>query len=335
MDSLKIPEIKRLQAKQYGQRGEKVNHDALFKMLLKAPGVLQGFFDAFLPETGRFVDFNVLEFVDKDRVTIDGRKRTGDLLVKTRFLDKAAAFLIHLEHQAQPDPDLSWRMLEYIVLDRRDFRLPVYPIAVLSHAESGPANLTPLRLDFPNRRVLEFDFDVVDLGRMDAGHHIKMANPAALALAARMKFDARHRIRLTRDFFVSLANAPLKTNVRQLVAGFYSAYQPLNEEETLQLEKELGKVKPDAVREKAMQLTNPFIELGKRRGREEGRQEGRQEGEIELVLRQLIRRLGNLSPSEEEAIRKLELAKIEALGEALLDFSSRADLARWLRENYR
>ena len=55
----------------------------------------------------------------------------------------------------------------------------------MSHAESGPADLTPLRLDFPNRRVLEFDFDVIDLGRMDAGPHIKMANPAALALAAR------------------------------------------------------------------------------------------------------------------------------------------------------
>jgi len=46
-----------------------------------------------------------------------------------------------------------------------------------------------------------------------------------------MKFDARHRIRLTRDFFVSLAKTPLSMNVRELAAGFYSAYQPLNEKE--------------------------------------------------------------------------------------------------------
>ena len=41
----------------------------------------------------------MLEFVDKERVTIDGRKRTGDLLIKPRFQGQAAGFLIHLEHQ--------------------------------------------------------------------------------------------------------------------------------------------------------------------------------------------------------------------------------------------
>jgi len=43
--------------------------------------------------------FEMLEFVDKERVTIDGRKRTGDLLIKTRFQGQAAGLLIHLEHQ--------------------------------------------------------------------------------------------------------------------------------------------------------------------------------------------------------------------------------------------
>jgi len=79
-----------------------MNHDALFKMLLKAPAILRGFFELFLPEVAKFIDFGVLEFVDKERHAIDGRKRTGDLLVKTRFKGEAAAFLIHLEHQAQP-----------------------------------------------------------------------------------------------------------------------------------------------------------------------------------------------------------------------------------------
>jgi len=79
-----------------------VNHDALFKMLLKTPVVLKGFFEAFLPQVGKFVDFNALEFVDKERFTSGGRKRTGDILVKTRLRSQDAAFLIHLEHQAQP-----------------------------------------------------------------------------------------------------------------------------------------------------------------------------------------------------------------------------------------
>jgi hypothetical protein len=56
-----------------------VKHDALFKMLLKRPAIFKGLFDAFLPEAGKFVDFKHLEFVDKERIALDGSKLTGDL----------------------------------------------------------------------------------------------------------------------------------------------------------------------------------------------------------------------------------------------------------------
>ncbi len=118
-----------------------------------------------------------------------------------------------------------------------------------------------------------------------------------------------------------------------MVSGFFSAYQRLSAEEGLQLNEQLGKLEPRAMREKVMQLTNPFIELGKRQGIQEGIQKGRQEGEVELVLRLLSRRLGALSAAEKRVIRKLDLEKIEALGESLLDFESRSDLSRWLEKN--
>ena len=314
-----------------------MNHDALFKMLLKRPAILKGFFEAFLPQVARFIDFTSLEFVDKERITAEGRKRTGDLLVKTRFRAKSAGFLIHLEHQAQPDSDLARRMLEYWMLDWREYDLPVYPIAVLSCKQPAPGAGTPLEVRFPNKRILEFDFDVIDLPEMDAESFVRIPNPAALALAARMKRDPAGRVHLTRDFFLSLARTAIKRKDQELVAGFFSRYQPLNAREALQLEMELGKVKPDAAREAVMNLTNPFIELGKQRGRqqglEQGLEQGRQQGEADLVLRQLARRLGPLSSSQEKTIRKLPVNKIEALGEALLDFTSSLDLNRWLRKN--
>jgi predicted transposase YdaD len=322
-----------------------MNHDALFKMLLKSPAILRGFFDAFLPDVAKFVDFNVLEFVDKERLTIEGRKRTGDLLIKTRFRGEAAAFLIHLEHQAQPDPGLGRRMLEYFMLDWRDFELPVYPIAVLSHKEPPQVRLTPVRVDFPNGWVLRFKFDVIDLGRMQADSYLQLPNPAALALAARMKLNPTERVRLTRDLFIKLAQTPIGQEDKELVAGFFSEYQRLSIREALQLEREMSKVSLDMTKEKVIQLTNPFIELGiirgRRQGRQEGlqkgihrgRQEGRQQGEVDLVLRMLRRRFGALTASQERAIRKLNLSRIEALGEALLEFTSRSDLARWLRPN--
>jgi len=320
----------------------RVDHDARFKMLLKAPAILRGFFELFLPEVAKFIDFGVLELVDKERHTIDGRKRTGDLLVKTRFKGGAAGFLIHLEHQAQPDPNLGRRMLEYFMLDWRDFDIPVYPIAVLSHRETLRVPPSPICVDFPNRRVLMFTFDVIDLSRMDAEPYLKTANPAGLALAARMKFDAKKRVSLTRDFFVGLSDSPIDPKDKLLVSAFFSDYQRLTLGQALQLEREMSKVMPDMAREKVIQLTNPFIELGILRGRRQGRKQGilkgrqqgilkgRQQGEVELVLKQLRRRFGSLAASQEKAVRMLKLSRIEALGEALLEFTSRADLDRWL-----
>jgi hypothetical protein len=263
----------------------------------------------------------------KNGLPSTAKKRTGDLLVKTRFRGEAAGFLIHLEHQAQHDPSLGRRMLQYFMLDWCEYDLPVYPIAVLSHKRASAASLSPLVVSFPNKKVMEFNFDVIDLPRMDADSFVKMPNPAALALAARMKSDAQQRISLTEDFFVTLSGIPMAEREQRLIASFFSSYQPLNRCEALQLQKKLDIVKPDAVREKVMDLTNPFIELGK----EEGLQQGRQQGEVELVLKLLSRRLGPLSSAQEKAVRKLPIPKIEALGEALLDFSSRTDLARWLR----
>jgi predicted transposase YdaD len=80
-----------------------------------------------------------------------------------------------------------------------------------------------------------------------------------------------------------------------------------------------------------MQLTNPWIEAGKQEGLQRGLRQGRHQGEAELVLKQLGRRLGILSAAQEKSIRKLPLSKIEELGEALLEFTSRDDLLRWVR----
>jgi hypothetical protein len=65
--------------------------------------------------------------------------------------------------------------------------------------------------------------------------------------------------------------------------------------------------------------------------REETLQEGRQEGEASLVLRQLNRRIGELSPEAQSQIQSLSLQQLEALADALFDFSQPSDLQDWLR----
>jgi predicted transposase YdaD len=64
---------------------------------------------------------------------------------------------------------------------------------------------------------------------------------------------------------------------------------------------------------------------------QEIRQEGRQEEGQSLILRQLTRRIGEVAPEMRLQVQALSLAQLEALGEALLDFSETADLDEWLR----
>ena len=70
---------------------------------------------------------------------------------------------------------------------------------------------------------------------------------------------------------------------------------------------------------------------GRTEGRTEGRAEGQQQGEAALVLRLLRRRLGAVSAEVENRIRALPVAELEALGEALLDWHTPAELMAWFR----
>ncbi|MEO0948881.1 MAG: DUF4351 domain-containing protein [Cyanobacteria bacterium J06641_5] len=66
---------------------------------------------------------------------------------------------------------------------------------------------------------------------------------------------------------------------------------------------------------------------------QEGRAEGRAEGEQTLILKQLERKVGLVSPELVSRITSLPIEKLEALGEALLGFETTNDLVSWLQTN--
>ena len=61
-----------------------------------------------------------------------------------------------------------------------------------------------------------------------------------------------------------------------------------------------------------------------------GRQEGLLAGEADLILRQLTRKYGTLTPEVNQQIKALTIAELGDLGEALLDFVEISDLETWL-----
>jgi predicted transposase YdaD len=78
------------------------------------------------------------------------------------------------------------------------------------------------------------------------------------------------------------------------------------------------------------------IELEQTRVYREAKAEGLELGlqqEKALVLKQLNRKPGNLSPQFQARVLALEIDRVESLSEALIDFTSIADLENWLSQN--
>jgi predicted transposase YdaD len=86
-----------------------------------------------------------------------------------------------------------------------------------------------------------------------------------------------------------------------------------------------------------MQIVTSWMEQGiaegERRGEQRGEQRGRTEEARSLILRLLVRRVGVLSAHVEAQVQSLDLQKLEALGEASLDFAQLRDLTDWLTSN--
>lgn len=73
-----------------------------------------------------------------------------------------------------------------------------------------------------------------------------------------------------------------------------------------------------------------ILGLGEDRGRQEGRHEGRRAEACSVTLRLLARRCGTISEATTARIEALPLELLEALAEALLNFTDPGDLSAWL-----
>jgi predicted transposase/invertase (TIGR01784 family) len=88
---------------------------------------------------------------------------------------------------------------------------------------------------------------------------------------------------------------------------------------------QMSRVEVEAMLGMSLQETRVYQEA-----KAEGEQIGEQR-EKSLVLRQLTRRFGDLPREMQSQVTALPLEQVEALGEALLDFSAIADLTSWLQ----
>lgn len=294
-----------------------IDHDRLFKELLTT--FFFQFIELFFPEVAAYLEQDSLTFLDKEIFTdvTAGEQYEADLVAKVRFRGEESFFLIHTEHQSEARGDFSKRMFRYFARLYEKHTLPVYPIALFSYDVPQRPETTFHRVDFPDFRVLEFNYRVIQLNRLNWRDFLRYQNPVASALMAKMKIAPSDRPRVKAECLRLMATLRLDRARMKLISGFIDTYLRLNAEEETIFRTEISTIEPSD-REEFMEIVTSW-EL-----------QGRQQEALSIILRQLNRRLGGVSPDLEERIRNLSTEKLEDLGEALLDFSEVSDLVDWL-----
>jgi len=303
-----------------------IDHDRLFKELLSTFFV--EFLDLFFPQLSAEFERDSLVFLDKETCTdvTSGERHEADLVAQARLRGQPSGFLIHLEHQAQPQAAFGRRMFRYFARFHEKYALPVYPIVVFSYATPRRAQPTVYRIAFPDGVVLEFHYRVVQLNRLRWRDFVRHHNPVASALMAKMAITPEDRPRVKLECLRLLATLRLDPARTRLISGFVDTYLQLNTHEAAQFQAELAQAQLQE-QEVVMEIVTSWM----REGIQQGLQQGKHEEALALVLRQLRRRVGPLDTAYEEQIRRLALEALEELSEALLDFTQAADVVTWLQ----
>jgi len=299
-----------------------IDHDRLFKELPTTFFV--EFIELFLPEVAAYLERDSIEFLDKEVFTdvTAGERYEADLIVKAEFRGQESFFLIHLENQAQHQTDFGKRMFRYFSRLSEKFDLPVYPVVVFSYNSPKTPEPNVYLVTFPNKVVLQFNYDVIQLNQLNWRDFVQQPNPVASALMAKMNIVPKDRRRVKFECLRLLATLRLDPAKMQLISGFIDTYLRLNAEEERLFQADIATMEP-AEQEVVMQIVTSWME--------EGIEQGKQQEALSLVMRLLPRRIGAVAPELQQPIQQLSQEQLEDLAEALLDFSSTADLEDWLQ----
>lgn len=298
---------------------EQIDHDQLFKELLSTFFV--ELIELFLPDLTAYLERDSVIFLPQEYFTnlVSGERKILDIVAQVRFRGREAFFIIHVENQSYTESNFARRMFFYFAKLHQEYLLPIYPVVVFSFDEPQRVEATHYQVEFADLKVLEFNFAAIQLNQLNWRDFLQQRNPVAAALMAKMKIEPKDRPRVKAECLRLLATLRLDPARTRLISGFVDTYLRLNAQEEAAFEAELDKMELTE-EEPIMEIVTSWMETGMQREAEK------------LVLRLLHRRLGGLEPSLEQRVRELSLTQIEALSEALLDFSDVSALLHWLEQ---
>jgi hypothetical protein len=220
-----------------------IDHDQLFKQLLET------FFVEFIELFA--LDLTQLTFLPQQYFTdiIDGDRKAIDILVqvpvkpnKITNSQPIHTILVHIENQATSETDFAQRIFFYFAELYRQYRIPIYPIAVFSFSKPKRSEPTQHRISLPELEVLNFNFQAIQLNRLNWRDFLQHQNPIAAALMAKMKIAKKDRPQVKVECLRLLANLQLDPARNFLISGFVDTYLRLNQKEEQVFQTEIGEL---------------------------------------------------------------------------------------------
>ncbi len=231
--------------------------------------------------------------------------------------------VLHLEFQTVPRAEIPFRMADYRLRVYRKYPQKQMRQIVIYLKETGSELVQQNSFTISGMR---HEFEIIRLWEQQTEDLLQF--PGLLPLAVLGRSDNRTQtLREISSVISTIENRRQQSNITaatSILAG-------------LVLEKDVIRsvLREEIVRESVIyqDIVEKATAKGKAEGIKEGEAKGIKEEAVSLVLRLLKKRIGQIRPSDESRITNLSVEQLEALGEALLDFSSGDDLSAWLANN--
>jgi len=226
--------------------------------------------------------------------------------------------ILHIEFQTDPKEDIPFRMADYRLRIYRWLpRKRVYQVVIyLRKNQSAAVKINTFEL-----LELQHRYNVVRLWEVPSETFLDVSGLLPFAVLSQTDNPAKVLQQVARQI-EKISDNIERNNIAAstgIIAGLV-----LNQSIIKRL-----------LKEEIMKESVIYQEI-LAKGITEGEILGFKKGEANLILKQINRRVGNISTDWINKIQELSLEQLEDLGEALLDFTSQSDLINWfnyLEEN--
>jgi hypothetical protein len=226
------------------------------------------------PTLSEYLDLSKLTFLPQQYLTniVDGERKAIDILVQVPIKESEIdaqrsihTILVHIENQSTSEAKFNQRMFFYFAELHREYRLPVYPIAVFSFDEPERSETNQYRIALAELDVLTFNFQSIQLNRLNRLNwrdFLQYQNPIAAALMAKMSIDEKDRPKVKLECLRLLVNLQLDPARNFLISSFVDTYLRLNNNEEQVFREEIAKIQTVNEQEQIMELTTSWMERG-------------------------------------------------------------------------